>query len=267
MFRALVISSFALLLASAAEAAPLLSEAFTTAPASWYYVNATGSPVVADDSAGIGSGNALNVDHSRVAIAAFAPRTLANIGDSISVTASLRRAASYASNSGAGYALGLYSSNGTPITGVATAATQSDNDIGYNLAARSATTTHSDGIKVRRETGTSPFILGGSDLANLGSTVSGYNDRTSTTPFTLSMTITRVANGLEFTGVFGGLVTTPNTVTVVDTAPLTYTFDEVVFRSTSGSFYLDNVVVVPEPATAALLALGAVGMLVRRRAA
>ena len=184
----------------------------------WYTLGAPTISIV-NDSAGIGSGNALQLaatgSTGRGIVAGFPAQTLAD-GDSITLSFNWRFTGTIGLNQANSLRYGLHSSNGTPVTADNT--TQSDNDKGYFVmtnpgAAGTATT-------LKRETGGAPGVLGGTDWSGLGT--AGASVSGSTVKHTSTIVITRSGSNLVVSASIDNLAAATGT----DSVPVTYTFDQ-----------------------------------------
>jgi len=191
----------------------------------WYQSSTTAGVVtIVDDSAGIGTGNALQAatpsDFYRL-LTFFPVATLANPGDSLRATFDYRFP-SGAGNSGGAFRIGLGYSAGTRQTGDGGSRTD-DKNYGFDTNAGLASST---GTGVRYEDA-GDDILGGSGAGTrfpLGTVGASVNS--STTKHSALLQITRGLNGdLIVQGQIDGL--TQARGTHAGTAPvLTYAFDE-----------------------------------------
>ncbi len=187
------------------------------ADAAWYTM---GTPTVSivDDTAGIGSGNALQLTPTstgRGIIAGFPARTLAD-GDSITLTVNWRFAGTVGLNQANSLRYGIHSSNGTPTTADGT--TQSDISKGYFVMTNPGAAGSNTSLK--RETGGSPGVLGGTDWSGLGT--AGASVSAGTTKHSSAITITRSGSTLVVSTSIDNLAAATGT----DSAPVTYTFDQ-----------------------------------------
>ncbi len=167
-----------------------------------YYMGATwGTLTVADDTAGIGSGNALLFTPTAAwgkHLAYFGPATLASPGDSLTLRFDFRFA-SPPTNISAGFRVGLYNSMGTrqstdtTDTGVPGPGNRSD-DVGYGFQSNPGLNSGT-GLSVFSEAAGND-ILGGaspSQTGNLGTAGASYNFGTS--PHTAVFQLSRQPNG------------------------------------------------------------------------
>ncbi|HVJ46009.1 MAG TPA: PEP-CTERM sorting domain-containing protein [Luteolibacter sp.] len=187
--------------------------------------------------------------------------TLGAPGDFITLSFSFRVGGTIA-NSAQGFTYGLYSSNGTSITGDDTV--DSDNDRGYRGQFATGTTAS---VGIVKEDNSAAGGLGtgtGTESAAVGMSSStpvaiGTND-----PHTASITLTyNSATDLGITLMFDNATVAQGTSTVPYLS-----FDEVVFaQGGNNSLVIDNVSVtsnVPEPGSAALLLVAVAGFAARR---
>ena len=188
------------------------------ADSAWYTLGAPTISIV-DDTAGIGSGNALQIaatgSTGRGIVAGFPAQTLAD-GNSITLSFNWRFTGTVGLNQANSLRYGLHSSNATPATADNT--TQADNDKGYfvmtNPGAAGTSTT------LKRETGSSPGVLGGNDWSGLGT--AGASVSGSTAKHTSTIVITRSGSNLVVSTNIDNLAAATGT----DSAPVTYTFDQ-----------------------------------------
>ena len=258
-----------------ASAATILSDGFDDGTrdssvdgADWYKVTASSNLIlgVADDTAGLGSGNAMNFTNnsnstSRAVVANFADVTLANPYDSI--TLSFDGRAYSTDESDDDFRFGLFNNMGTALSADESSSATTDNDdLGY--FARGSTGTTLDVIDLVEDKGTST-VLGGSSIAIKGSTAT-------TTTFLPGSMVERAfvlelwlsaGGGKIMMDLYidGGLV-----LSDFDDSTLVTTFNEVGFGSNANpDFVVDNVLVetvvhIPEPATLGLLAMGCLAL-------
>jgi len=251
-------------------AATLLSDNFAgsvgTQPAGWYGVGGAGgsSPLIATGAAAL-PGNVVQftgTSGNSNFVAPFASTTLANTGDSITFTLNFQRIDSITAT---GPLIGLYYSNGTPITANHFSASPSPtaNDLGYQT------------WKIMN-TGTSDLKIAGTNAGafnqyvGVDNTVSSGITATNTDAYSVTLTLARTALGLDITAGFGSY--TAPAFSIAHANVLTYTFDQAVITGssaiTAGTSNFDNVVVtttIPEPATWALLAFSLTTVMVLRR--
>lgn len=231
---------FVLAAASALQAATLVSDPFTDASRSnttggdtqggvWWQsaANTTPSQVgIVDDTAGIGSGNAIqvvpNVDFYRL-LTFFPSTTLAATGDSIRVTFDYRFPTAPAS-AGDGFRLGLANSAGTKQTSDGGSTRNDDSNYGFNTNVGSTSGT---GTGVKYE-GAGDEILGGSGAGTRsGFGTSGGSVASSTTKHAAMLQITRLTGGDLMVQAQVDALTVASGIHAAASV-LTYTFDEFV---------------------------------------
>jgi hypothetical protein len=234
----------------------------------WYRRSSNQTLGITNDSAGIGTGNALvlgvvatQVD--RPVLGLFSDFTLVNVGDQISLTLDFRLAASPTVNTADGFRFGFYNSNGTLAN--ADGSANSDNDFGYQMSFGTGTTA---GFNLFEETNSNGAGGTGSgpDRVSLSPTVNATTSINDTLKHSLVYTVTKTASGVSFSASVDG--TTLGTG--VDNTSAFVTFNEVlVDHATPQNYLLDNVTVttttVPEPGTFALLGAGLMGLFGWRR--
>lgn len=241
----------------------------------WFVRNPTGGSAVIGSDATFGS-NALavtNTSTSAVSYPVTAPlggvATLANVGDSITVSFSFRFLNAGSVNDGnSNFRFGIHNSMGAPPSADGQQS-NTDNDQGYYAAIGDAAQ-GTAGLFYNEAGGTAP-ILGGTDRANVAASA-GVAAITDANVHTAALTLTRTDAthvGLSLTIDGGAAVTGSDS-----TANLRTTFDEISFgdafiSGTQLNFALDNVQVdataftVPEPGALGLAA--AAGLLARRK--
>ena len=187
----------------------------------WYTLGVSGTALsIADDSAGIGSGNALKFTPS-AAFQAFAANlpssvTLAD-GDTVAFYFDWRFTGATNLNQASRLRFGLHNSGGTSVSSDNSSATA--NDLGYfaytNPGLDSAT-----GTGVQRET-SGDTILMGSNVTAVGTSGSSINVGTSAS--TAALIITRIGSSLQVSVNLDG----QTQFTGTDPSPVTYTFNEI----------------------------------------
>lgn len=266
--------------ASMAAAVNVFSDDFSDGNRDGWYRTSGGNLTVIDDSAGIGTGNALDFDVNssgtqRRILANFDAVELVNIGDSLSLSFDFRITGTGDLN--AGFRFGLFNSRGTLQTADATSGTSSANaadDQGY-FGRLSLGTLAEARLQEDRASGTS--FMGGSDLSTHATDAAfgGIND---VLTHTAVLTVTRMAS-LNSAGepldipVLSLLIDGTSYIDDPDgdRASPRWTFDEVGFSggNREANFVIDNVNVdfapIPEPATLGLMALSLGGLFVTRR--
>jgi autotransporter-associated beta strand protein len=213
----------------------------------WYQsINTSSIVSVVDDSAGIGTGNALQMvptsDFYRM-LAFFPSTTLAGAGDTLKVTFDYRFTV-VPDNLGGGFRIGLCNSAGTKQTADGSPSTtgqtrNDDKNYGFDTNAGAAA---SNGTGVRYEDA-GDDILGGSSPGTrnaFGGT--GASVASGTTKHTGTLQLTRLPNGdLYVLGQVDNLAAATGTHAAASV--LTYTFDEFAFGfgPTHPSLLVDNV--------------------------
>lgn len=208
---------------------------------------------VVDDTAGLGTGNALQLTSSDQTFlgtsGGFTPTTLTQTGDSLTLSLDFRAIGGSLSNNASGLRFGL-----------------SDTVANLNTYAFVYGTGTSAGGNVLYYPNS---IAGGSGSTGLSAvgTDSSINDNTA---HNLVFTITRTDTGLDFSATIDGT----NTFTASDTSSnVFYDFSRVVLNTgnTTTDLRYDNVQVeftpVPEPSSLALIGLGGLCIFARRRLA
>lgn len=233
----------------------------------WYFARGSSAVTVsvADDGAGIGSGNALDLvsdtASSRFLISNFAATTLAD-GDRITLAMDVRITESPidpVDSGGAGdgdrrLRMGLYNGRGTNVTEDTSDILLTDDDTGYNI--QIDTGTADGGTTITGRGDPAPSLLGGSSVS-MGASGSDPASAATNTSKRYEYVIRRVGNDLSFALVVDGNVAQEGTILEADLTAnnLDYTFDTVAF-GTSGAaidYRVDNIEVlyVPVPETSA----------------
>jgi len=207
----------------------------------WFTIS---NPTVAvvDDSAGIGFGNGLKITPTATyqGVVANLPSsvTLAD-GDSVTLSFDWRFTGTTNLNQSARFRFGIYNSGGT-LTASDNNATIRLNDVGY-LGATNPGVVSGTATTIGRET-TGDEILSGTNFITLGS--GGASINSGTIAHYGVMTIVRSGTTLGINVSIDG----QPPATATDSAPVTYTFDEVGFHLGSTSIpsplILDNVQLV-----------------------
>jgi len=180
--------------------------------------------------------------------------TLANIGDSISLSFSFRFDATPGDNA-AGFRFALSNSRGTPSTA-------DDNGYYISISTGAATKTH----QIFRENGGTAPYLGGGDRTAIGATNSTASNITDTVQHTGMLVLTK--SGASGTTISASIDGTSYFASVTDSSGL-FTFDEIGISSanTSRNIWFDNVIVtsaaVPEPSSIFLVLAAGSGFLLR----
>ena len=194
--------------------------------------------------------------------------TLTNVGDTVNLSFKFRFTnQGTATPSNANFRFGIEGSQGTFVTADGQTAT-SDDDKGFYV--QIGDTAQATNNLFYQENGGTTSILSGGDrtIVTASNTVAGLADNAI---HTASLTLTRNAGTIGLSlSIDGGAA-----VTGTSSNASIASFDEIAFSNgfatTSMNFAIDDVSVtatnfaVPEPATAGLIALGAVGALARRR--
>jgi len=266
----------------------------------WYALTNEDSSVSAltietdDDSPGIGGGNSLNIrpnssSGNRPVATTFSPTTLgAAVGDKLTASMDIRFISGVSiedseDSSNLSFRVGLYNSNGTPIT----ADNQrfdlesgTGNDFGYfaRIPVGDPANTGGTDARLSKETGVASGssedpLFGqdnssgtGDDVTELGQTSSFAGTIADFEAHTIVLSLERTAAGvLTSIQVDGGLP-----FTAEDTLSPFETFDTFAMTNMriTTEWRIDNVVVesvqIPEPTTALVLAAGTTSLLVRR---
>lgn len=239
------------------------------------YYTKTGSLSLGNDSS-FGSTRALTMTSTETGYSIISPLggtiSLAAVGDTLTFGFKVRFTRTGAAADAAAFRFGIYSSNGTPVTGDSYFFSTVDNDRGYG-AVIGNTTAPGAGGTIFNETAspTQTGLLGGDDRRFL--TASGAGPAISDqVPHTVSLTLTRTsATVMTISYTFGG-----TTITTTDTTGIHDTFDQITFGtgflSPVSSFNIDDVKLdasnfspIPEPSAAVLSAVAAAGLVIRRR--
>ncbi|QDS97961.1 PEP-CTERM sorting domain-containing protein [Adhaeretor mobilis] len=249
--------------------------------------------VTDDDTPGIGGGNSLNMrpnssSGNRPVVATFAPTTLGGaVGDKITASMDIRFISGVSVDDSEGssnlsFRLGLYNSNGTPITADGQRfdlESGTGNDFGYfaRIPVGDPANTGGTAARLSKETGVASGtsedpLFGqdnssgtGDDVSELGMT-SSFVGIADFEPHSILMSLERTAGGvLTSIQVDGG---TP--FTAEDTSSPFETFDELAMTNLriTTEWRVDNVVIesvsIPEPASVAVLSIGLLLLSVRR---
>lgn len=249
-----------------------------------------------DDTPGIGGGNSLNMrpnssSGNRPVVTPFTPTTLGGaVGDKIIASMDIRFVSGVSVEDSEGssnltFRVGLYNSNGTPITADGQRfdlESGTGNDFGYfaRIPVGDPNNTGGTDARLSKETGVASGssedpLFGqdsssgtGDDVSELGLTSSFGNTIADFEPHTIVMSLERTAAGvLSSIQVDGG---TP--FTAEDTSSPFVTFDQLAMTNMriTTEWRIDNVViesiVIPEPASIALLFAGLVAISPRRAA-
>ena len=275
----LFVAAFAVVGAWSAQAATIVfSDDFTDGTVSPWIDETDVTLSVADDTGGLGSGNALFGDTSvsvNRTLARFDAVTLANAGDWIEVSLDFRFDGTLSVDRFTP-AIGLYSTNGT--------SSDISNDQGYAASVSSAADSAGDPDTVYENTlgredetlnndpDPTHGILAGSDVSSL------FEDNTddvlqSGENYDITFRITRTASSeafLEYTlngALAEGGAQLSFSATDTDASPF-FGFDQFGLRNRNNDFAIDNVIIttnIPEPASLALLGLGVTALVGRRR--
>lgn len=248
-----------------------------------FYSNGYTALGIADDSAGIGSGNAMNVDNFIAfgrASTNFNTVSLDQVGQGLALTFDVRRLTSTTpAGSAPSFRFGLYDGGGTPVVatnlGGTSNATSDDNGYFIQLGV------NSQGALALRETAESNGILGGPATPaaiNFGNgTGADYDGLNDTAAHHVELTLSRVSQGIQIRASVDGTVvvdvtdTGLNPNTNQDEGLFISQFDVLGFGiGSTGVIYdyrLDNInlTLVPEPSSLALLGLSGLVLCRRRR--
>lgn len=208
----------------------------------WFFARGTSGMLVdvADDSGGIGSGNAfralVSTTSTRAMIASIDEVTLAD-GQMIAFQFDVRLDG-FAPDSDRRFRYGIYNSEGTPVTEDTGSSTTTDDDTGYMVQMDTGVSPDSS-ITIRRDLVGS--LTGGGTFA-LGATSDDPQWSLGTTKRTVRLELERRGDEMDARAFVDGMLATSG----FDPTPETYTFDEIVFSTNSiplVSFLVDNVVV------------------------
>jgi hyaluronate lyase len=224
----------------------------------WYMGQTWGTLTVADDSAGIGTGNALLLTPTAAwakALAYFGPVALTNPGDSVSLSFNFRFTAP-PTNIAAGLRVGLYNSMGTRQTtdavdtGVPGPGDRSD-DVGYGFQTNPGTNL-ATGLNVYSEAAGND-ILGGSapsQTSNTGTAGTSFASGTNT-HFALFQIALQPSGGLALTAYLDNGLAASGSIPAASV--LTNTFDEVAFEEGGSGWwaplFIDNLNIVTTSAS------------------
>lgn len=202
------------------------------------------TPAVVDDTAGIGSGNALKQTSTNTfqgLISSFQRFTLAD-GDKLTLFCHWRFSGTTGLNQSKKLRFGLFDSKGTLVT--ADNSINSDTDVGY-FTATNPGAVDAAGTFLLREGGDAGF-MSGADTVGIGT--AGNSINAGTTAHSAELAISRSGTSLQFaTRIDGSAVS----VSGADATPVTYSFDEAGLLLASGTIpsplLLDNVQVEYSP--------------------
>ncbi len=207
----------------------------------WYFARGSSGALidVADDSAGIGSGNAfralISTTSTRAMIAAFDEVTLAD-GDIVAFEFDIRLDG-FAPDSDRRFRFGLYHDEGTPVVEDTGSSATTDDDTGYMVQMDTGVSPDSS-ITIRRDLVGS--LTGGSTFA-LGATSDDPQFSLGTTTRNVRLELERRGTEIDARAFVDGMLATNGT----DPTPETYSFNELVFSTNSiplVSYLVDNVV-------------------------
>jgi hypothetical protein len=230
---------------------------------------------VQDDSAGIGTGNALDVSQSGAGttsnrpIVAYFPLQTLNDGDTLTFSADTRLLGTVPS-SDRRFRLGLYNSNGTQVTADTGTTVTTDDDNGYttrnDVGTDSGNSTTMD-IQQLISTGANKGVLAvDSAVAQSPDTNASMNDNL---PHHFSFSIQRSGASLITTLTYSHDASTTVTVSGTDSAPPVTSFDELAFgqNGVALSYRIDNIQVsyTPAPEPGAIALISACGLIFGRR--
>jgi hypothetical protein len=240
----------------------------------WFHAKGTSAVTLAvvDDSAGLGTGNALQLNNTgsnnRPIVGQFSPQTLSD-GDSIVLNFDFRVVSSSQTAPDRPIRFGLYNDAGTWTTGnKGSTDVTYDDDLGYlgRIDYGSATGNTMDLTRDDSATG----IIGGTQTSIGVSTANTADRVTDALAHHMVMTLTRNGTSLNVSLKFDN----QTAITGTDATPVGFTFNEVMLMTSSAAaldLRFDNVNVqyvaaVPEPASSGLLVLaGGFGLRRRRR--
>ena len=207
----------------------------------------------------------------------FTSQSLTNVGDSITLSLDFRMTSLGTSgNTNRAFKVGLFNNNGTPLLAdgtsslepTSTTLTALSDDKGYFVGIGSGTT---GTTALAREDGTGPTFMAGTDLAYLTPTAGLSPQIQDLLAHSMVFTVTLDSAStvrIDFT-LDGGLVDLTAGGGTIPYTPFTI-FNEVGFSNGAyqTGFVIDNINVstIPEPATLALLGLGGMAFLRRRKA-
>ncbi len=234
---------------------PILDDGFTDGgrsngtdalDANWYSIGVAGTGLtVVDDSAGIGSGNALKLTPTATfqgMVANLPSSVTLSDGDTVTLYFDWRFTGTTNLNQGARLRFGLYNSGGT-LTAGDNVTTVRTNDTGYCGYTNPGLASSNSTSACREPSGDE--ITMGSNLVAIGTAGASING--GTIAHNAMISISRSGSTLNLTVSIGG----QTAATATDTTPLTYTFDEIAFSNGGGStpspLILDNVQVDYSP--------------------
>jgi hypothetical protein len=276
-----VLASTVLIAASSAMAAPVTT---------WRtFRNSTGT--VVDSGQGTNDpviGNTTTTSSAARIIGYFSPQTLVNVGDKITLayTVSFNDAVGLTSNSGDNWRFALYDASGESVPAAENTTTNGSADtnsfVGYWAGVKASIGAGSAGsLRERFDTTNNDMFANATATANLTSPpISGddmvftgqVNGTGTATPYIGVMTLTMTATGIDVSGSFSGN-SLSQTFSVSEATPISLTYSAVGFLNGSG-MSADQVLFqdvdvtytpVPEPASLAAIALGAMAIGMRRR--
>jgi hypothetical protein len=221
--------------------------------AAWFVVPAPNKGTaltlsVANDTAGLGTGNALFVDNvsdaaqlaSKSLVASFASRTLAAVGDAMTLSFDFRFAKVASSNADNFFRFGFYDAHGRPLTADNQFNTPGHTgylaSINFGSVGAVPALVYEDGLEGNVNSGSDVRTIG-----NLGA--SALAIPAGTTKTSATVTYTRRANGLEIrVRLVNAAGTTLLDATTLHAAPQ-WTFNEMFFSTSraEADYFLDNV--------------------------